>query len=219
MVAAVAALQRKKMLEKDLDKWTSTKNTIEQQVFALENANINLETMKAMKAGADAMKGIHGTLYTTLPFTTLTLYLYVWFHILMVCRSPEKVDTIMDDIRDQMAISAEISEAIARPALGTDIDEDELREELEQLEQEELDNKLVGVDVPSQRVPTAPERRTLPLFPLFFPSPSPTMLPVDADLCRRTSTKDKRGRRRGSRITCFTSGNGYLMYLPSLPPS
>jgi hypothetical protein len=67
MVAALAALQRKKMLEKDLDKWTSTKNTIEQQVFALENANINLETMKAMQAGASAMKGIHGSLYPLLP--------------------------------------------------------------------------------------------------------------------------------------------------------
>jgi len=55
------------MLEKDLDKWTSTKNTIEQQVFALENANINLETMKAMQAGASAMKGIHGSLYPLLP--------------------------------------------------------------------------------------------------------------------------------------------------------
>jgi charged multivesicular body protein 4 len=69
----------------------------------------------------------------------------------------------MDEIRDQMAISSEISEAIARPALGNEIDEDELREELEALEQEELDNKLVGVDVPSQRVPTAPERRNPPL--------------------------------------------------------
>jgi charged multivesicular body protein 4 len=58
----LAALQRKKILEKDLERWTSSKNAIEQQVFALENANINLETMKAMKAGADAMKGIHGTL-------------------------------------------------------------------------------------------------------------------------------------------------------------
>jgi charged multivesicular body protein 4A/B len=66
----------------------------------------------------------------------------------------------MDDIRDQMAVSNEISEAIARPALANEIDDEELREELEQLEQEELDNKLVGVDVPSQRMPTAPERRT-----------------------------------------------------------
>ena len=70
----------------------------------------------------------------------------------------------MDDIRDQMAVSNEISEAIARPALGTDIDEDELREELEQLEQEELDTKLIGVDVPSQRMPTAPERRISPTW-------------------------------------------------------
>jgi charged multivesicular body protein 4A/B len=151
----MAALTRKKLLEKDLDKWTNTKNTIEQQVFTLENANINLETMKAMKSGADAMKGIHGSLYC------LTI------RIRANGRSPEKVDTIMDDIRDQMAVSNEISEAIARPALGTDIDEDELREELEQLEQEELDTKLVGVDVPSQRMPTAPERR-IPLAEAYL---------------------------------------------------
>ena len=50
------------MLEKDLERWTASKNSIEQQVFALENANINIETIKAMRAGADAMKGIHGTL-------------------------------------------------------------------------------------------------------------------------------------------------------------
>ena len=84
----------------------------------------------------------------------------------------------MDDIREQMTISNEISEAIARPALGTEIDEDELREELEQLEQEELDNKLVGVDVPSQRVPTVAERRihslpqNIPPSLLCYPSRS-----------------------------------------------
>ena len=59
----MAALKRKKALERDLDKWSATKNTLEQQVFALENANINLETMKAMQQGASAMKGIHGSLY------------------------------------------------------------------------------------------------------------------------------------------------------------
>ena len=106
----------------------------------------------------------------------------------------------MDEIRDQMAISSEISEAIARPALGNEIDEDELREELEQLEQEELDNKLVGVDVPSQRVPTVAERRISPI-----------------KRCAngyRTSCKDQRGRGRRGRITCFTGRNGDLMYSP-----
>ena len=75
----------------------------------------------------------------------------------------------MDEIRDQMAVSNEISEAISRPALGTEIDEDDLLEELEQLEQEELDHKLVGVDVPSQRVPTAPSKGTSRLFSLTAP--------------------------------------------------
>jgi hypothetical protein len=107
----------------------------------------------------------------------------------------------MDDIRDQMAISSEISEAIARPALGFELDEDELREELEQLEQEELDNKLVGVDVPSQRVPTAVERGSYP--DCFF----------CADY-RTCEAKIKGGGRRRSRVTCFTSRNGYLMYFP-----
>ena len=105
----------------------------------------------------------------------------------------------MDEIRDQMAISSEISEAIARPALGNEIDEGELLEELEQLEQEQLDHQLVGVDVPSQRVPTVAERRI-----------TPTMEPCTNGY--RTSAKDKRGRGRRSRITCFTSRNGNLMY-------
>jgi len=72
IVAALNALQRKKQLEKELDKWTNTKNTIEAQVFTLENANINLETMKAMQSGATAMKGIHGSLYVQLLSPELT---------------------------------------------------------------------------------------------------------------------------------------------------
>jgi charged multivesicular body protein 4 len=72
----MTALQRKKMLERDLDKHTATKTTLEQEVFALENANINMETMKAMRAGADAMKGIHGSLYPPkIPLSALSLAL------------------------------------------------------------------------------------------------------------------------------------------------
>jgi Snf7 len=82
------------MLEGDLTKWSNTKNTIEQQVFALENANINLETMKAMKAGADAMKGIHGSLYVCFLRNELTMldllrkWILLWtrFEIKWLCR-------------------------------------------------------------------------------------------------------------------------------------
>jgi charged multivesicular body protein 4 len=145
-----------------------------------------METMKAMRAGADAMKGIHGSLYDPpakrFRFQTNT-------------RNPEKVDTIMDEIRDQMAMSNDISDAIARPAFGNEIDEGELLEELEALEQEELDNKLIGVDVPSQRVPTAQGTRSLDR----------------SDNRTRAETKVQGGRGRGSRVACFASRDGDLI--------
>lgn len=177
------------MLERDLDKHTATKTTLEQQVFALENANINMETMKAMRAGADAMKGIHGSLYDPPPLPSSLGFRQT------NNRNPEKVDTIMDEIRDQMAMSNDISDAIARPAFGNEIDEGELLEELEALEQEELDNKLIGVDVPSQRVPTAQGTRSLD------PSDNRT----------RAETKVQGGRGRGSRVACFTGRDGDLI--------
>lgn len=49
----------------------------------------------------------------------------------------------MDEIRDQMDIANEIGDAIGQPIGGMDLDEDELLEELELLEQEELDSKLL----------------------------------------------------------------------------
>ena len=54
----MAALQRRKMLEKDLEKWSATKNSIEQQVFALENANINLGQPSATRTGWTAGAGV-----------------------------------------------------------------------------------------------------------------------------------------------------------------
>jgi charged multivesicular body protein 4 len=66
----------------------------------------------------------------------------------------------MDDIRDQMDLANEISDAISQPVgFGAEFDEDELNQELEDLEQEELDAKLLdtGIDlapsVPSNSVP------------------------------------------------------------------
>lgn len=94
--------------------------TLEQQVMAIENANVNLETMNAMKAGADAMKQIHGHL------------------------DINKVDATMDDIREQMDLANEISEAISQPVnFGVEFDDEELNEELELLEQEDLDARLL----------------------------------------------------------------------------
>ena len=53
----------------------------------------------------------------------------------------------MDSIREQMDLTNEISDAISNPVgMGHDIDEDELKNELEELEQDELNERLVGAD-------------------------------------------------------------------------
>jgi len=52
----------------------------------------------------------------------------------------------MDDIRDQMDLANEISTAISEPVgFGAEFDEEELNAELDLLEQEELDAKLLDV--------------------------------------------------------------------------
>ena len=61
-------------------------------------------------------------------------------------RNIDKVDETMDEIREQMDLANDVSNAISEP-LGDQglFDEDELDEELNQLEQEELDSTLLQV--------------------------------------------------------------------------
>lgn len=59
------ALKRKKAYEEQINKISGSRLTLETQVMAIENANVNLETMNAMAAGAAAMKSIHGKLYVS----------------------------------------------------------------------------------------------------------------------------------------------------------
>lgn len=100
--------------------------------MAIENANVGLEAMKAMKSGASAMKQIHGAM------------------------SVDDVDRTMDDIRDQMDVANEISEAISTPiAPGLDFDEDELAAELDALESEGLGSELSATPSAS-KAPPAP---------------------------------------------------------------
>jgi len=112
--------------------------TIETQVMTLEGANVNLEAMNAMKMGASTMKSIHKDM------------------------NVDKVDDIMDDIREQMDIANEISDAIAQPLGGTEVfDEDELLSELEELEQTSLDEQLLGLEsTPAQKLPSVPTKKT-----------------------------------------------------------
>lgn len=131
------ALKRKKGYETNLMKIENQIDTLETQLTSIEGANLNLETMKAMKQGAQAMKQIHGEY------------------------DVDKVETTMDDIREQVELADEISDAISRP-VGTEfVDEDELDEELAMLQEEEQQEKKQKVV--SKPVPLAEER--LPNFP------------------------------------------------------
>ncbi|OMJ23517.1 Vacuolar-sorting protein SNF7 [Smittium culicis] len=81
------------MLEEQLDKINGSRMTLDTQMMAIESANVNLETMNAMKQGADAMKNIHKNM------------------------NIDKVDQTMDEIREQMDLANEVSTAISQPEL------------------------------------------------------------------------------------------------------
>jgi hypothetical protein len=66
-VVATQALRRKKALEQELDRLSGQRLQIEMHVNTLESANLNAETMAAMKKGADALKTIHKGMCVLLP--------------------------------------------------------------------------------------------------------------------------------------------------------
>ncbi|VVC41999.1 Snf7 family [Cinara cedri] len=136
--AALQALKRKKRYEQQLAQIDGTMLTIEQQREALEGANTNNAVLTTMKTAADALKTAHQNM------------------------NVDDVHNMMDDIAESQDLSKEISEAISNPvAFGTDVDEDELQKELEELEQEELDKELLNTgntpvtDLPTPAVPAS----------------------------------------------------------------
>lgn len=120
---ALAALARKKRYEQQLTQIDGTLTTIEYQREALESASTNAEVLKTMQFGAQALKQAHNNL------------------------DVDKVHDVMDDITEQQQIAAEISQAISQPSgLSSQVDEDELLKELEDLEQENLNEQLLNTE-------------------------------------------------------------------------
>ena len=70
----------------------------------------------------------------------------------------DKVEDLMDEVREQQQIADEISNVISNPiGFQNDVDEDDLLKELEDLEQEEIDKQLLetGESEPLPEVPSA----------------------------------------------------------------
>lgn len=113
--------------------------TLEKEIYSIETANINKETLEAMKNASKAMKEIHGGL--TIEKVDQTMYVLglVWrIHISTL------ITLNREELRDQHAIVEEIGEAITQSVGAQGMDESELDEELEALQQEELDSQMLG---------------------------------------------------------------------------
>lgn len=113
--------------------------TVEREIGSIESANINKETLDAMKNASNAIKQIHGGL------------------------TVDQVDQTMEDLREQHAVGEEIAEALTQGAGTMGVDEDELDEELAELQQEQLDERMLktgSVPVSDQlnRMPSAPSK-------------------------------------------------------------
>ncbi|CAG7998421.1 unnamed protein product [Penicillium salamii] len=170
--AAKNALRRKKVHEKNLEQTTAQIMQLEQQIYSIEAANINHETLAAMKQAGAAMKQIHGG---------MTL---------------EDVDKTMEQLQDQHALSAEIGSAITSVPIGEQPDEDELDAELEGLEQEAMDAKMVNTGF----VPVGTQLDRLPA-------------------AGNTDPTRQGRRRRRSRIGETTGRNGHVTASRSIPTS
>ncbi|KAH3758452.1 Snf7 family [Pelomyxa schiedti] len=137
--SAMMCLKRKKTYEAQIDKINGARMTIEQQVFAIESADTNLLALKNMQVGAQALKNIHKSM------------------------TPDDVEDTMDEIRDQMEIATDISNAISQPIGAAEaFDETELENELEQLEQQALDEQLAAVDEIPVKLPPVPTATPTP---------------------------------------------------------
>ncbi|KAI6047228.1 Snf7-domain-containing protein [Pisolithus marmoratus] len=130
---ATQALRRKKANETEMDRLAGQRLQLEMQINTLESANLNAETMQALKKASDVLSSIHG--YMTM----------------------DKVDSTLSKIAEQRDIANEIAGAISEP-VGVGADEDELKAELEQLEQEHLDERLAGAEHVPVYVPAGARR-------------------------------------------------------------
>lgn len=131
-VVALQALKRKKRYEQQLEQLQGTLTTIETQREALENANTNAAVLDTMKGAADALKKTHKDM------------------------NVDNVHEMMDDIAEQNDVANEISNAISTGIIGSQVDDDDLAKELEELEQEELDKDLLNVGPATSKLPDVP---------------------------------------------------------------
>ena len=132
---AVAALKRKKMLVQQQQQIAGAREKIEIQMNAIESAKMNMEILDTLQVGSRTMQEMHRGM------------------------TAEKVDKVMDDISDQMAVSQEISDALSQQ-IGEPVDEDELLDELNELEEEDITDQVAELPTPGKAKAKAKPQKT-----------------------------------------------------------
>jgi len=107
---AMNLMKRKKMYQAEIEKLDNVRMTLETQAIQLESAAHNQDTVSAMQTGTSAMKRIRKS-----------------FGI-------DKVDELVENIRDEADTAEEISRAIATPLDPYMMDDDDLMRELNELD-------------------------------------------------------------------------------------
>ncbi|CAB9501776.1 snf7-domain-containing protein [Seminavis robusta] len=120
---ALFAMKRKKMYQHEFDKIQNTRMTLETQLINFQSATQNKATFDAMKSGSTTMKKIRCEV------------------------GLEKVDGIMDEMKEEMELKHEVNLAMPDPLLA---DEDELLAELEGLETAVLEAESTSPTSPIQ---------------------------------------------------------------------
>jgi charged multivesicular body protein 4A/B len=128
-------MKRKKLFEQEVDKIQNVKMTLETQVINLESAAQNAETYKAMAAGSNTMKKIRQDV------------------------GIEKVDDMMDQIKEEMELASEINQAIASPIDPYMADDEELLNELNALEASDLESELLAPPTGKISLPQVPTNK------------------------------------------------------------
>ncbi|RVD81567.1 uncharacterized protein DFL_009425 [Arthrobotrys flagrans] len=133
---ALAALRKKKTLEGELERTQKQIATLETQISSIENANINYQTLEAMKEANKAMKDMNKK------------------------HNIDKIDNLLDELDEQMTNSNQIAERIGQIGeTHNQIDESELLDELRDLEQEKLDEQMLSAGAPPVSVPNGVEKQ------------------------------------------------------------
>ncbi|KAM3455567.1 hypothetical protein MY3296_002278 [Beauveria thailandica] len=116
-VSALAALRQKKAAEQTLSTRYATLNQLEETANKIEQAADNVAVVRALEASSGVLRSLNARVGT-----------------------PDKVDTVMDELRERVADTEELAALLAE-STGAPVDEGEIDDELAEMEREARDKE------------------------------------------------------------------------------